>query len=88
MNANVSLDQTIQDAIGNAIANAFSQGMPERKCPNLETVSDAFLRSMPESEYDAAIAETERNAGTAIEIAEIIRRIVKQSARYYGVSID
>lgn len=83
-----NLDQVIRDAIGNAIANAFAQGMPERKHPNLETVSDAFLRSMPESEYDAAILETERNADTAIEIAEIIRQIVRRSARDYGVSID
>lgn len=82
------IQQTIQGAIGNAIVNAFAQGMPKRKFPNLETIPDSVLRSMPESEYDAAILETERNASVAIEIAETIRQIVRRVARDYGVSID
>jgi hypothetical protein len=81
-------EQMIRDTIGNAIMEAFSKGMPVRKYPDLEKVSDAFLRSMPESEYDAAVLETERNADTAIEIAGIIHQIVRRAARGYGVSID
>jgi len=83
-------EQMIRDTIGNAVTEAFSKGMPVRKYPNLdsEKVSDAFLRSMPESEYDAAVLETERNADTAVEIADIIRQIVRRVARGYGVSID
>lgn len=81
-------EQMIRDTIGNAVTEAFSKGMPVRKYPDLEKASDAFLRSMPESEYDAAVLETERNADTAIEIAGIIHQIVRRVARGYGVSID
>ena len=83
-------EQMIRETIGNAITDAFAQGMPVRKYPNLdsERVSDAFLQSMSESEYDQAFLETERSVDTAIEIAEIIHQIVRRVARGHGVSIS